>query len=82
MGGLSRILPTPASLASPNSLLYRWKKQGWQSLGVKTLGLLFPALVLVEVLDCRAVVEPFFKVCKTGEPGGLPSTGWHRVGHD
>ena len=25
---------------------------------------------------------PAWRIPGTGEPGGLPSTGWHRVGHD
>ena len=48
-------------------------------------------LVVLSELACYSIVEKemaahssvlAWRIPGTGEPGGLPSMGWHRVGHD
>ena len=64
----------------PTSVLLPGKSQGRGSLvGDFTFTFLFPALEKGIAAHSSVLA---WRIPGTGEPGGLPSLGWHRVKHD
>ena len=84
----SHLQSFPASESFPMSQLFAW---GGQSIGVSASAsvvgyfpsfvLLSTAMVLEKAMATSSSVLAW-RIPGTGEPGGLPSMGSHRVGHD
>ena len=65
----------------PTPVLWPGKSHGWSQTGLSEFTFTFHFLALEKEMATHSSVLAW-RIPGTGEPGGLPSNGSHRVGHD